>query len=69
VLLLDSSFISPVFLNLLANIWTRAGSVRIRVGGNSQERAVTYEEGLGGGLTIEKYRDNPNNPVSHVSDG
>ncbi|KAJ7123527.1 hypothetical protein C8R44DRAFT_783972 [Mycena epipterygia] len=36
----NASFIQVPFLNLLANIVQRAGSVRVRVGGNSQESAT-----------------------------
>jgi hypothetical protein len=36
----NATFIQVPFLNLMANIQQRAGSVRIRVGGNSQESAT-----------------------------
>ncbi|KAF7327078.1 Glyco-hydro-79C domain-containing protein [Mycena kentingensis (nom. inval.)] len=35
----NSTFLQVPFLNLMASLAARAGSVRIRVGGNSQERA------------------------------
>ncbi|KAJ7661951.1 glycoside hydrolase family 79 protein [Mycena polygramma] len=36
----NSTFLQVPFLNLMANIQQRAGSVRVRVGGNSQESAA-----------------------------
>ncbi|KAJ6529066.1 glycoside hydrolase family 79 protein [Mycena vulgaris] len=36
----NATFIQVPFLNLMANIQQRAGSVRVRVGGNSQESAA-----------------------------
>lgn len=56
-------FIDPAFLNLMANIRSRGGSVLIRVGGNSQEKAVFYPEGLPGDATILKNKINATNPV------
>ncbi|GJJ09247.1 hypothetical protein Clacol_003469 [Clathrus columnatus] len=48
------SAINPQFLNLMQNIKARAGEVKVRVGGNTQEKAVFFPEGLPGGLTITK---------------
>ncbi|TBU40507.1 hypothetical protein BD309DRAFT_870161 [Dichomitus squalens] len=49
----NSSFIQVPFLNLLATVADRAGSVRVRVGGNSQETA-TLVGGLPNNSMIEK---------------
>ncbi|KAJ6573387.1 glycoside hydrolase family 79 protein [Mycena vulgaris] len=40
----NSTFIQVPFLNLMANIQQRAGSVMIRVGGNTQESATLVDE-------------------------
>ncbi|KAK7053820.1 Glyco-hydro-79C domain-containing protein [Favolaschia claudopus] len=42
----NSSLIQVPFLNLMANIVNRAGSVMIRVGGNSQESAELVDDSL-----------------------
>ncbi|KAJ7493667.1 glycoside hydrolase family 79 protein [Mycena latifolia] len=39
----NATFIQVPFLNLMANIQQRAGSVRVRVGGNSQESATLVD--------------------------
>ncbi|EJF60196.1 hypothetical protein DICSQDRAFT_171422 [Dichomitus squalens LYAD-421 SS1] len=36
----NASFLQPTFLNLLATVADRAGSVRVRIGGNTQEIAT-----------------------------
>ncbi|GJJ14346.1 hypothetical protein Clacol_008610 [Clathrus columnatus] len=59
----SGKFIDPTFLNLMANIRSRGGSVLIRVGGNSQEKAVFYSDGLAGGATILKDKSNLTNPT------
>ncbi|KZS86852.1 hypothetical protein SISNIDRAFT_447342 [Sistotremastrum niveocremeum HHB9708] len=46
--------LNPIFLNLLANIETRAGRILIRVGGNSQESATIIPGGLPNGTAVEK---------------
>jgi len=47
----------------MKNIKDRAGRVIIRVGGNTQEKAVFFPEGLPNGATILKTGVNPNTPV------
>ncbi|KAJ7783995.1 glycoside hydrolase family 79 protein, partial [Mycena maculata] len=42
----NASFIQVPFLNLMANIVARVGSVRVRVGGNSQESATLVAGGV-----------------------
>lgn len=59
----SGKFIDPVFLNLLSNINVRGGSVLIRVGGNSQEKAVFHPEGLPNGATILKNKGNATDPT------
>ncbi|KAJ7117214.1 glycoside hydrolase family 79 protein [Mycena crocata] len=49
----NSSFIQIPFLNLMANIQQRAGSVMVRVGGNTQE-AATLVDTLDNGRILEK---------------
>lgn len=56
--------INPPFLNLLANIKSRAGRAMVRVGGNTQEKAVFFPQGLAGGATILKDKSNLQNPVN-----
>ncbi|KIJ42026.1 glycoside hydrolase family 79 protein [Sphaerobolus stellatus SS14] len=48
------SFINSEFLNLMQHITQRAGTAVVRVGGNSQEKARLFPEGLAGGATIHK---------------
>jgi len=62
VLGLNASFIQPPFLNLMANLEARGGSVRVRVGGNTQETA-TLVDSLADGKMIEKQAGDPNNPT------
>ncbi|KAJ7141844.1 hypothetical protein C8R43DRAFT_583571 [Mycena crocata] len=49
----NSTFIQIPFLNLMANIQQRAGSVMVRVGGNTQESA-TLVDTLDNGRILEK---------------
>ncbi|KAF8519369.1 glycoside hydrolase family 79 protein [Hysterangium stoloniferum] len=58
-----STHIQPVLLNLLANVERRAGSVQLRVGGNTQEKAVFFPEGLPGEATILKDKSQITNPT------
>lgn len=51
------------FLNLLATVAERAGSVRIRVGGNTQEYA-TLVDSLPDYEIIAKDKSSSTNPVS-----
>ncbi|KAF8576860.1 glycoside hydrolase family 79 protein [Ramaria rubella] len=55
--------INPPILNLLANIKARAGHSVVRVGGNTQEKAVFFPEGLGGGESILKTSDDASDPT------
>ncbi|KAF8837650.1 hypothetical protein BDN67DRAFT_1071283 [Paxillus ammoniavirescens] len=59
---INSSFLQVPFLNLMSNIRERAGEVRIRVGGNTQETA-TLVDSLPGGVMIMKAEVDPNNPT------
>lgn len=58
------SFINVPFLNLLSNIVDRAGSVNLRLGGNTQEFA-TYEDDIpdNNGKALGKETLDSNNPV------
>lgn len=64
--LFTSSLIAVPFLNLMANIQQRAGRVQIRVGGNTQERAVLVDS-LDHGKIIEKQGNGIANPVTACS--
>lgn len=60
----NSSFIQPPFLNLMANIAQRAGSVRVRTGGNTQDFASFAEDiPNANGKNIAKQDVDSNNPV------
>ncbi|KAF9223282.1 glycoside hydrolase family 79 protein, partial [Gyrodon lividus] len=59
---INSSFLQVPFLNLMSNIRERAGEVRIRVGGNTQETA-TLVDSLPGGVMTMKAEIDPNNPT------
>ncbi|KAF8591731.1 glycoside hydrolase family 79 protein [Ramaria rubella] len=59
----NGTHINPPFLNLLANIRARAGRATVRVGGNTQEKAVFFPQGLPGGATILKDKSNLQNPT------
>ncbi|CAE7142978.1 unnamed protein product [Rhizoctonia solani] len=50
----NSSVLAVPFLNYLVNLVNRGGAVRIRVGGNTQERAVLRPEGFPGGEILIK---------------
>ena len=56
------SFIQVPFLNLLATVVDRAGRVRIRVGGNTQETA-TLVDSLPNNAMIAKDKQSTTNPV------
>ena len=55
------------FLNLLATVANRAGSVRIRVGGNTQEYASLVDSLPGNAMTMKGPAVSPAgvNTVSH----
>jgi hypothetical protein len=59
----NSSLIQVPFLNLMANIKSRAGSVQVRVGGNSQESARLISS-LPNGTMLVKNRSNVLNPTN-----
>lgn len=61
--LLHRTFLQVPFLNLLATVADRAGSVRIRVGGNTQETA-TLVDSLPDYEIIAKDKEDATNPVS-----
>ncbi|CUA78488.1 Beta-glucuronidase [Rhizoctonia solani] len=50
----NSSVLAVPFLNHIVNIANRAGAVRVRVGGNTQERAIMRPEGFPGGEILIK---------------
>ncbi|KIJ62902.1 glycoside hydrolase family 79 protein [Hydnomerulius pinastri MD-312] len=58
----SDSFLQVPFLNLMSNIRERAGEVRIRVGGNTQETA-TLVDSLPGGVMMAKAAVDTNNPT------
>ncbi|KAF8888693.1 hypothetical protein CPB85DRAFT_1334395 [Mucidula mucida] len=58
----NSTYIAVPFLNLMANIQQRAGSVRIRVGGNTQETAK-FVDTLPDGKMISKDISSSSNPT------
>jgi hypothetical protein len=58
----NSSLIQVPFLNLMANIKSRAASVQVRVGGNSQESARLISS-LPNGTMLVKNRSNVLNPT------
>ncbi|OCH90122.1 hypothetical protein OBBRIDRAFT_793583 [Obba rivulosa] len=59
---LNSTFLQVPFLNLMALVAERGGSVRIRVGGNTQETA-TVVPSLADGKMIEKDKEDSSNPT------
>ncbi|KAJ7114786.1 hypothetical protein C8R44DRAFT_740153 [Mycena epipterygia] len=63
----NSSLIQVHFLNLLANIAQRAGSVMIRVGGNTQESAKLVDT-LDNGRVLEKIFDASCSGFNGISD-
>ncbi|CEL54355.1 hypothetical protein RSOLAG1IB_07005 [Rhizoctonia solani AG-1 IB] len=50
----NSSVLSVPFLNHIVNVANRGGKVRVRVGGNTQERAILRPDGLEGGKILIK---------------
>lgn len=58
----SSSLLQVPFLNLMANMAQRSGSVHIRVGGNTQETA-TLVDSLPNGKILTKMITNTSNPV------
>ncbi|CAE6468101.1 unnamed protein product [Rhizoctonia solani] len=50
----NSSILAVPFLNHIVNVANRGGKVRVRVGGNTQERAILRPEGLSDGKILNK---------------
>ncbi|KAL5485437.1 hypothetical protein ACEPAI_8079 [Sanghuangporus weigelae] len=50
----DGDHLNPVFLNLMSTLTSRAGTLYIRIGGNTQDKATVLPDGLPDGRTIEK---------------
>ncbi|KAG1733524.1 glycoside hydrolase family 79 protein [Suillus lakei] len=63
VLGLNSSFLQVPFLNLMANLRQRGGSVKVRVGGNTQETA-TLVASTPDGAALEKDYGRSSNPTA-----
>jgi hypothetical protein len=61
--MIGSSFLQVPFLNLMANLRQRGGSVKVRVGGNTQETA-TLVASTPDGAALEKDYGKVSNPVS-----
>ncbi|KAG8983833.1 hypothetical protein FRB93_006940 [Tulasnella sp. JGI-2019a] len=53
----NATVLRPEFLNYCAVLAARGGGVTIRVGGNTQDKAVLFPDGLPGGKTIVKTKD------------
>lgn len=62
-LIICSSLIQVPFLNLMANLVERAGTVFIRVGGNTQETASLVDS-IPDGKDLTKDYSKTTNPVS-----
>ncbi|KAJ7476225.1 glycoside hydrolase family 79 protein [Mycena latifolia] len=62
VLGLNSTRLQVPFLNLMSNVASRGGSVRVRVGGNTQDTATMYPS-LANGKIIQKQAQDTNNPT------
>ncbi|EGO20268.1 glycoside hydrolase family 79 protein [Serpula lacrymans var. lacrymans S7.9] len=60
---IHSSFLQVPFLNLMANIRERAGSINIRVGGNTQDSA-TLVSSIADGADLEKDYSGSTNPTA-----
>ena len=59
------AFVQVPLLNLLATVADRAGRVRVRVGGNTQETAFVVDS-LADGKMIEKDKEDASNPVRFI---
>lgn len=62
----NSTRLQVPFLNLMSNVQARGGSVRVRVGGNTQDWA-TLEPSLPGGKILTKQAQDTANPVRYRS--
>lgn len=56
------TFLNVAFLNLMAIVAQRGGTLPIRVGGNTQETA-TLVESLADGKALEKDKVDSSNPI------
>ncbi|KAJ7692569.1 glycoside hydrolase family 79 protein [Mycena rosella] len=59
----NSTRLQVPFLNLLSNVASRGGSVRVRLGGNSQDYATLYPS-LANGKIIQKQAQDTANPTA-----
>jgi hypothetical protein len=59
----SKSELNPIFVRLLSHVAQRAGHVKIRVGGNSQEGSVIVEPNAIDGL-VQKEEDVVSGPAS-----
>ncbi|KAH7103171.1 hypothetical protein BKA62DRAFT_697527 [Auriculariales sp. MPI-PUGE-AT-0066] len=68
----NASWVWPQFLNLMSNLKERGGSPVLRLGGNSQEKAVLVDQ-LEHGHSIQRYTEGPssftNTPKVHFTRG
>ncbi|CAE6346593.1 unnamed protein product [Rhizoctonia solani] len=63
----NSSVLAVPFLNHIVNVANRAGAVRIRVGGNTQERAILRSDGFPEGeILIKTQEGNTTTLTPHV---
>ncbi|CAE6452467.1 unnamed protein product [Rhizoctonia solani] len=63
----NSTVLAVPFLNHMVNVANRAGAVRVRVGGNTQERAILRPEGFPGGeILIKTQEGNTTTWTPHV---
>ncbi|KAJ7238588.1 glycoside hydrolase family 79 protein [Mycena haematopus] len=58
----NSTRLQVPFLNLMSNVQARGGSVRVRVGGNTQDYATLFAS-LPGGKMLEKEKQDTQNPT------
>ncbi|KAJ7649888.1 hypothetical protein FB45DRAFT_5552 [Roridomyces roridus] len=56
----NSTRLAVPFLNLMANIQARGGSVRVRVGGNTQDYATMFPSLPGGKMLLKQAQDTAN---------
>ncbi|KAJ6512844.1 glycoside hydrolase family 79 protein [Mycena sanguinolenta] len=59
----NSTRLQVPFLNLMSSVQARGGSVRVRVGGNTQDYATLVPNGLADGKMIEKQAQDTTNPT------
>ncbi|KIO18114.1 glycoside hydrolase family 79 protein [Tulasnella calospora MUT 4182] len=61
--MLSEWFLRPEFLNYCAVLESRGGSVTVRVGGNTQDKAILAVDGNPSGKTIDKYKGTDASPT------